>query len=85
MATEQIKTSIDAIKRGRTVVIISLNIGQIIDADTIHVLQQGRVVQSGTPDEVYRQGGLYKEIFDASARSMNVGKIAGTLTAEDKA
>ena len=85
VATEQIKASIDAIKRGRTVVIISHNIGQIIDADTIHVLQQGRVVQSGTPDEVYRQGGLYKEIFDASARSMNVGKIAGTLTAEDKA
>ena len=76
IATEQIKASIDAIKAGRTVVIISHNIGQIIDADQIYVLQQGRVVQSGTPDEVYRQGGLYKDIFDASARSMNVDKIA---------
>ena len=79
IATEQIKASIDAIKQGRTVIIISHNIGQIIDADHIYVLQQGHVVQSGTPDEVYQQGGLYKDIFDASARSMNVDKIASTI------
>ncbi len=79
IATEQIKASIDAIKQGRTVIIISHNIGQIIDADQLYVLEQGRVVQSGTPEEVYRQGGLYKEIFDASARSMNADKIAETL------
>ena len=79
IATEQIKASIDAIKQGRTVVIISHNIGQIIDADYIYVLENGHVVQSGAPDEVYRQGGLYKDIFDASARSMNVDKIADTL------
>ncbi len=79
IATEQIKASIDAIKQGRTVVIISHNIGQIIDADRIYVLEQGRVVQGGRPDDVYRQGGLYKEIFDASARSLNVDKIASTL------
>ena len=81
IATEQIKSSIDAIKQGRTVIIISHNIGQIIDADHIYVLQQGRVVQSGTPSEVYQQGGLYKDIFDASARSMNVDKIANTIQA----
>ena len=80
IATEQIKASIDAIKQGRTVIIISHNIGQIIDADRIYVLQQGRVVQAGTPQEVYRQGGLYKDIFDASARSMNVDKIANTIS-----
>jgi ABC-type multidrug transport system fused ATPase/permease subunit len=80
IATEQIKASIDAIKQGRTVIIISHNIGQIIDADQIYVLQQGRVVQNGTPDEVYRQGGTYKDIFDASARSLNVDKIASTLS-----
>ena len=80
IATEQIKASIDAIKQGRTVIIISHNIGQIIDADYIYVLQQGRVVQSGSPQEVYKQGGLYKDIFDASARSMNVDKIADTIS-----
>ena len=79
IATEQIKNSIDAIKQGRTVIVISHNIGQIIDSDYLYVLNTGHCVQSGTPDEVYRQGGLYKDIFDASARSMNVDKIAETL------
>ena len=79
IATEQIKSSIDAIKQGRTVIVISHNIGQIIDSDALYVLDTGHAVQHGTPTEVYRQGGLYKEIFDASARSMNVDKIADTL------
>ena len=79
IATEQIKNSIDAIKQGRTVIVISHNIGQIIDSDGLYVLDTGHCVQHGTPQEVYRQGGLYKEIFDASARSMNVDKIADTL------
>ncbi len=80
IATEQIKASIDAIKAGRTVIIISHNIGQIIDADQIYVLKEGHVVQGGEPKEVYKQGGLYKDIFDASARSMNVDKIASTIS-----
>ena len=82
IATEQIKASIDAIKQGRTVIIISHNIGQIIDAEQIYVLQQGRVVQHGSPSGVYQQGGIYKDIFDASARSMNVEKIANTFGAK---
>ncbi len=84
IAAEQIKASIDAIKKGRTVIIISHNIGQIIDADQIYVLQQGRVVQAGSPSEVYREGGLYKEILDASASSMNVDKIASIASSASK-
>ena len=79
IATEQIKASIDAIKKNRTVVIISHNISQIIDSDVIYALKNGRVEQAGDPDEVYRQGGIYKDIVDASARSMNIGKLAATL------
>ena len=71
--------AVDAIKHGRTVIIISHNISQIIDAEQIYVLQQGRVVQHGSPSDVYQQGGVYKDIFDASARSMNVDKIANTI------
>ena len=79
IATEQIKASIDAIKQNRTVIIISHNISQIIDSDVIYALKNGRVEQSGDPDEVYRQGGVYKDIVDASARSLNIEKLARTL------
>lgn len=79
IATEQIKNSIDAIKKNRTVIIISHSISQIIDSDTIYALKNGRVEQGGEPDEVYKQGGIYKEIVDASARSLNIEKIAKTI------
>ena len=82
IATEQIKNSIDAIKKDRTVIIISHNIAQIVDSDIIYALQNGRVAQGGKPDDVYRQGGVYKDIFDASARSLNVEKIAKTIEDE---
>lgn len=79
IATEQIKNSIDAIKRDRTVIIISHNISQIIDSEMTYALRSGRVEQSGGTEEVYRKGGIYKDIIDASARSLNIGKIADLL------
>lgn len=79
IATEQIKASIDEIKKGRTVIIISHSISQIIDSDIIYALQKGRVEQSGDPDELYKKGGVYKDIVDASARSLNIEKLANTV------
>ncbi|MBR2931574.1 MAG: ABC transporter ATP-binding protein [Rikenellaceae bacterium] len=79
IATEQIKASIDAIKRDRTVIIISHSISQIIDSDVIYAMKEGRVEQSGDPDTLYREGGVYKDIVDASARSLNIDKLAQTL------
>ena len=81
VATEQIKNSLDAIKENRTTVIISHSISQIIDSDIIFVLKEGRVVESGTHWELYDKGGTYTEIFDASARSLNLDKIAQTFEA----
>jgi ABC-type multidrug transport system fused ATPase/permease subunit len=79
IATEQIKNSLDAIKEDRTVVVISHSISQIIDSDVIYVLKEGRVVEIGTHDELYEKRGTYFEIFNASARSLNLDKIAQTL------
>ena len=79
IATEQIKNSIDAIKKDRTVIIISHSISQIIDSEMVYALQSGRVEESGHPDEAYKKGGIYKDIIDASARSLNIQKIARTI------
>lgn len=78
IATEQIKNSLDAIKKGRTVIIISHSISQIIDADYIYAMEKGQVKEAGTHEEIYHQNGVYKSIFDASARSLNIEKIAKT-------
>lgn len=79
VSTEQIKNSLDAIKKDRTVIIISHSISQIIDSDCIYAMREGRVVETGTHEEIYHQNGVYKEIFDAMARSLNIDKISKTL------
>ena len=84
VATEQIKNSIDAIKKDRTVIIISHSISQIIDSEVVYALQKGRVEQFGHPDDVYKKGGVYKDIIDASARSLNIEKIARTVTPQEQ-
>lgn len=78
VSTEQIKNSLDAIKKDRTVITISHSISQIIDSDCIYVMKEGRVVESGTHEEVYKLNGTYTEIFDAMARSLNIDKILKT-------
>ncbi|MCC8187263.1 MAG: ABC transporter ATP-binding protein/permease [Bacteroides sp.] len=79
ISTEQIKNSLDAIKKNRTVIIISHSISQIIDSDRIYVMKEGQVVEAGTHEEIYAMEGTYKEIFDAMARSLNIDKISHTL------
>lgn len=79
ISTEQIKNSMDAIKKDRTVIIISHSISQIIDSDCIYVMKKGRIVESGTHEELYHMEGEYKDIFDAMARSLNIDKISRTM------
>ncbi len=84
IATEQIKNSLDAIKKDRAVIIISHSISQIIDSEMVYALKTGHVEVSGNPDEIYKKGGIYKDIIDASARSLNIEKIARTVESENK-
>jgi len=79
IATEQIKNSLDAIKEGRTVVIISHSLSQILDSDKIYVMKKGHVVENGTHDELVQMNGTYREIFDASARSLNLDKLVNSF------
>lgn len=78
IATEQIKNSLDAIKKGRTVVIISHSLSQILDSDQIYVMERGRTVENGTHEELMEIEGSYRKIFDASARSLNLDKLVNS-------
>lgn len=79
IASEQIKHSLDQIKQGRTVIIISHSLSQIIDADYTYVMKEGCIAEHGEHEALYRQEGVYKEIFDAMAKSLNIEKIAKTF------
>ncbi|MBP0612873.1 ABC transporter ATP-binding protein [Chryseobacterium sp. cx-311] len=78
IATEQIKNSLDAIKEGRTVIIISHSLSQILDSDMIYVMKKGKVVESGSHEQLVNMNGTYREIFEASARSLNLDKLVSS-------
>ncbi|GAA2282552.1 ABC transporter ATP-binding protein [Streptomyces hawaiiensis] len=52
---------------GQTVVLITHRLASVRHADLVHVLDQGRVVESGTPDELLATGGLYAELYALQA------------------
>ena len=50
-----------------------------MDDDCAYVLEQGRMVASGTHQALYDQIGDCRRIFDAPARSLNVEKIVRVM------
>ena len=60
-------------------IIISHSLSQIIEADYTYVMKEGYIAEHGEHNALYHQDGVYKEIFDAMAKSLNIEKIAKTF------
>jgi ATP-binding cassette, subfamily B, beta-glucan exporter len=64
--TEQrVTQALDEVMKGRTTFVIAHRLATIRNASRILVFQEGRIIESGTFDELYRGGGFFSELVEA--------------------
>ena len=64
-----VQEALAAALQGRTSLVIAHRLSTITDADQILVLDDGRVVERGTHEELRHSGGLYEELYEALVRA----------------
>ena len=61
---EKIRHALKEVMAGRTVILISHRISTLMEADQVVVMEGGRITQRGTHEELIRERGLYKQIYE---------------------
>jgi ATP-binding cassette subfamily B protein len=65
-----IQQALETLLRGRASLIIAHRLSTILDADTILVLNRGRLIEAGRHDELLARGGLYATLYQQQFREV---------------
>ena len=67
LAEEKIRTAVEQARIGRTTIVIAHRLSTIRHADRILVIDEGRLVESGTPRELVDRGGVFARMYEAQS------------------
>jgi ATP-binding cassette subfamily B protein len=80
----QIQLALSDVMVGRTTFIVAQRLVSVLRADTILVLEEGRIAQRGTHFELLQEPGLYRTIYDLQLRHQDEARAVAeqaTVTA----
>lgn len=72
----QIQAALENLAKGRTVLIIAHRFSTIQHADRILVFDAGRIVASGSHNELYPTNALYRSLYDKQAQTVHTEESA---------
>lgn len=73
---EIILSRIEEMRRNKSIIFISHRLANVVNADNIYVMENGRVVESGTHQALIDNGGTYSNIWNVQMSLENYGKEA---------
>ena len=73
---EAIQATLDRLSRDRTTITIAHRLSTVVESDVILVLDEGRIAESGTHEQLLERGGLYAELWTRQAAERSVEEAA---------
>ena len=66
-----VQNSLEKMRKGRTTIAIAHRLSTIQDANCIYVLDKGRIIESGTHEELLTLGGTYHKMYSLQAGALS--------------